>query len=138
MADKKVKVYVGCSLTHAPLEFREEVAALKTKLKSICEVLEFLGLNGGTAREVYEHDINNCVRKCDIFVAICDYPSTGLGWEMAVQSEDRRMPTIAVAHENSKVTLLVLDPGLPNYEFHRYKDLCVDVFDIVKRKIEAK
>ncbi len=133
---EKVKVYVGCSLTHAPAEFRQAVEDLKIKLREICEVLEFKGLSDDhLPNDVYRHDILGCVCECELLVAICDYPSLGLGWEMAVQSEKRAMPVLAVAHLSSKVSKLVLDPQLPGYEFHRYINLVDDVYMMVEERI---
>ena len=85
------KVYVGCSLTHAPKKFRDEVENFKNKLREICEVLDFYGLaDKDIPREVYEHDIHNCVGKCDLLLAICDFPSLGLGWELGTQVEKEK------------------------------------------------
>lgn len=135
---KPVKVYVGCGLTHASEEFKQKVAELKEKLKLIpgVQVLEFLGLVGGTPRDVYIHDIDNCVRKCDIMIAICDEPSTGLGFEIAVQA-GRGKPLLAFGHRDSKITRLILDPPLPNYSFYRYETFD-GIYRIVEMIIEAK
>lgn len=58
-----IKLYVGCGLTHAPEYFQQQVQGLKEKLKNLSEVLvlEFLGTVTGTARDVYVHDIVECV-----------------------------------------------------------------------------
>jgi hypothetical protein len=134
-----MKVYVGCGLTHAPEEFKAEVENFKDLLRTIenVEVLCFLGVTDGTFRDVYVHDIKNCVRKCDLLIAIFDYPSTGLGWEVATQVEDRRKPAIGLGQTMSHITRLVLDPDNPHYQFHRYESLCQDGFELVKSKIEA-
>ena len=81
------KLYVGCSLTLAPESFRQSVEELKNKLRADYEVFDFLGLVKGTAKDVYEWDIHHCVAKCDLFLAVCDYPSLGLGYEMGVAVE---------------------------------------------------
>ncbi|HKK54530.1 MAG TPA: hypothetical protein VJ926_03360 [Patescibacteria group bacterium] len=44
-----VSLYVGCALTHASEEFKEEVQLLKERLKKVSHVLEFIGLVDGTA-----------------------------------------------------------------------------------------
>ena len=131
-----VKIYVGCGLTHAPEEFKREVADLKEKLKKIpsAQVLEFLGLEAGNNHDVYIHDIVECVRECDIMVAICDEPSTGLGWEMCEQTK-RGKPLLAFGHANSKITRLVLDPQLPEYCFRRYQDFN-DIYEVVVVEIQ--
>lgn len=133
-----IKIYVGCGLTHASEDFKQKVAELKNKLKTIpkVQVLDFLGMVEGTPRDVYNHDIDNCVRKCDIMVAICDEPSTGLGFEMATQiSRGKRL--LAFGHRDSKITRLILDPGLPHYSFYRYETF-EDIYRIVDMMIKAK
>lgn len=117
-----LNLYIGCALTHASEDFKSAVQALKDRLKESVNVLEFIGLVDGTAEDVYEHDINHCVRHCDLLVAICDQPSIGLGYELAVQVEDRKTPALAVAHEDAKVTRLVLGINQPNFEFCRYQN----------------
>lgn len=128
-------LYVGCALTHATEEFKQSVQVLKDRLKEVCNVLEFIGLIDGTEQDVYNHDINVCVRGCDLFVGICDMASIGLGYELSVQIEDRKMPALAVAHTNSKVTRLVLGIDKPHFEFQRYKDFD-DLYNIILKKIE--
>ena len=127
-------LYVGCALTHATEEFKQSVAELKEKLKKVAYVLEFVGLENGTARDVYHHDINDCVRGCDLFVAICDQASIGLGHELAVQVEDRKMPTLGVAQVDSKITRLVLGIDQPNFEFVRYRDF-EHLYEIIVDKL---
>lgn len=130
-----MRIYVGCGLTHAPESFKRFVENFKDKLRIIpgIEVLDFMGVVSGTPREVYHHDINVCVRGCDLLVAICDFPSIGLGWEMATQVS-RGKPLLAFGHCGSKVTRLILDPGLPLYEFHRYRSFD-DIYEMVSQKI---
>lgn len=129
-------LYVGCALTHATEDFKQNVQLLKERLKEICHVLEFIGLANGTAQDVYNHDINNCVRECNLFIAICDQASIGLGYELAVQVEDRKMPALAVAHVNSKVTRLVLGISQPNFEFQQYRDFD-DLYNIIVDKLDT-
>jgi hypothetical protein len=124
-------VYVACSLTHAPQEFREKIEIFKQKLRSVCNVLCFLGIDGHPPHKIYDFDINKCVRKSDLVVAICDLPSIGLGVEMGTQIEARRMPCLALAHEKSHVTCFVLDTRQPHYEFRRYRDLEKDAVEMV-------
>lgn len=129
-------LYIGCALTHATDEFKDNVQALKERLKKVCNVLEFIGLARGTALDVYNHDINVCVRGCDLFIGICDQASIGLGYELAVQIEDRKMPALAVAHVDSRITRLVLGINQPNFEFQNYKDFD-DLYTIIVKKIET-
>ncbi len=135
---QKIKVYVGCALTGAPKEFVDSVILLKKDLKEHLgvEVLEFLGLEAGTVDDVYKHDIEQCVGTCDVFVAVCDQPSLGLGIELyaAVQ---RGVPVLAIAHKNSRVTRLVQGLRLryPNFEFKQYSNF-VDVVEMVQGILE--
>ncbi len=125
-----MKIYVGCGLTHAPESFKKAVQQLKEALKSVSNlvVLEFLGLENGTARDVFIHDIG-CVSKCDLMIAICDEPSIGLGVEMGIQMQTGK-PILAFGHESSKITRLILDPPIDNFKFHRYKNFN-DIYEIV-------
>ena len=114
------KLYVGCSLTLAPEEFRESVEKLKDVLRSEYEVLDFIGLVNGTAKDVYLWDIHNCVATCDLFLAVCDLPSLGLGYEMGVAVEKLSKPTLAVAHKDSKVGRIFTGIDQKHYRFLRY------------------
>lgn len=101
------KLYVGCGLTHAPEEFRKSVEDLKGALRKDYDLLDFVGLKGKDHVGVYRHDIENCVKRAEIFLAIADHPSTGLGWELAVAAE-KGMPILVAAHKEAKVTKLLL------------------------------
>lgn len=115
------QVYVGCGLTHASQEFRDQVEAFKKDLGQFCTVLDFLGIGtSATPRQVYDHDIGNCVENADLLVAICDEPSTGLGYELATQIEKRGKPCLMVARRGAVVTRLILDMGKQGAEFRRY------------------
>lgn len=129
-----ISLYIGCALTHASEDFKQNVKLLKDKLKEHYHVFEFIGLANGTEQDVYNHDINVCVRGCDLFIAICDQASIGLGYELAVQVEDRKMPTLAVAHTDSKITRLILGVTKSNFEFRRYSDFD-DLYNIIMAKI---
>jgi len=137
---KKKVVYVACSLTYAGKRFKAQVEALKKKLEDngICVVLKFIGLSDkNIPHDVYVRDIKWCVRKCDLLVAICDYPSIGLGYEMGTQGEARKKPTLAVAKSGRLVTKLILDTRTPGYEFKRYVNLVDDVYDMVVAKLQT-
>jgi nucleoside 2-deoxyribosyltransferase len=117
------RIYVGCGLTHASDALKADVDALKERLRLHYSVLDFIGLEDSTAAEVYRHD-TACVDTCDLFVAICDEPSTGLGMEIARAIAHQR-PTLAVAHESARVSRQVL--GAPEHEpavwLYRYRSL---------------
>lgn len=73
-------------------------------------------------------DIEHCVANCDMFVAVCDYPSIGLGWEL---NEAIRLnkPTLGVVHTKAVMSRLVLGAAgiKPNFTFQRYNNLLIDV-----------
>lgn len=127
-----MKLYVGCSLLHASEEFRQDIEALKKDLEKDYKVLQFLGLGGGTAEEIYRHDID-CVKSADIFVAECTYPSTGLGIELGTAIADKK-PIIALAKEGAKVSGMVLGIDLPNFSFHQYNTKN-EAIAIIKKQI---
>ncbi len=137
MNTHNLKVYVGCSLTHASAEFKQDIEILKKKLGEICEMLCFFGSGtGASSYEIYNWDIHGCVHGCDLMVAVCDLPSTGLGWEMGTQVEKLKKPLLAVAHKDALVSDMILDPRAPGYSFHRYSDLHTEVFELVKNKLK--
>jgi hypothetical protein len=136
MAGKESKLYIGCSLTQASPEFVEQVEDLKSTLRKDHEVFDFLGLTAGTANDVYRWDIQRCVGQCTLFVAICDHPSIGLGYELGTAVELHHKPTLAVAHEDAKVTRLILGIDDPNFTIERYNDLCQDVPQMVETRLD--
>ena len=133
MADK-TKIYIGCSLTHATPEFRQSVEDLKDSLRGDYEIFDFLGLTDGTVQDVYNRDIHECVANCDLFVAICDHPSLGLGYELATAVEKLDKPVLAVAHTDAHITRLVLGITSPKYSFERYEDIS-DIAGLIRAKL---
>jgi len=136
---KKLKVYVGCSLTHATTQYKEFIIALKNELHKILnvEILEFIGLEGSNSVGVYKHDIHTCVKECDIFIAECSNPSTGLGYELGVSVELWKKPTLAVCNVDAKITRLVEGIACeinPNFEYRTYVNL-IELVDICTKKI---
>jgi len=103
-------IYVGCALTDVPEDEREAFVAFivtfkRMLLNSGFEVLEFIGLTGGTEVDVYRHD-HKCVENGDLFVAVCDHPSIGLGMEVEYAITIKK-PTLAVAREGKRVTRIL-------------------------------
>lgn len=132
--DKK-KVYVGCSLTHASEEFAANVIALKERLRDEgYEVFEFVGLVDGTPLDVYEWDIGHCVADCDVFIAVCDEASIGVGWELSAALALKKT-CLAVAHTDARVTRLLLGAAEAedNLHFERYENLAKDVPVMLQR-----
>lgn len=120
----KKKMYIGCALTHASPEFRDEIAGFKDLLRPIFDILDSKWVIDGwtiSATEIYEHD-RSCVLACDIFVAECSYPSTGLGYEIATAVEYGKA-ILLIAHEDAVVTRMIL--GIPQQKatFLRYRSL---------------
>ncbi|MBI4156039.1 MAG: hypothetical protein HY507_02280 [Candidatus Zambryskibacteria bacterium] len=130
------RIYIGCSLTHSPQEFKDLVLNLKEKLKGEYEVFEFLGLEKGTATDVYHEDVGRCVARCDLFVAICDHSSLGLGYEMATALEKYSKPTLGLGHEDSNISRLVIGIDHPMYEFRRYKTLDEIILFIKEKELK--
>jgi hypothetical protein len=135
MKHEKISLYVGCSLTHAPESFRASVEAFKDTLRQHYEIMDFLGLVAGTAQDVYAWDIKQCVEGCALFVAICDIPSIGLGYEIATAVEKLHKPVLALAHENASVTRLIQGIDEANFTFRRYQDLRADGPRFVEEKL---
>lgn len=131
----QTSIYVGCSLTHAPEAFRAEVETFKDTLREKYEVMNFLGLEAGTARDVYAQDIGKCITECTLFVAVCDYPSLGLGYEMATAIEKHDKKVLAVAHKDTHISRLVRGIDHPNFSFRRYEKLVEDVPSMVDTKL---
>lgn len=126
------KLYVGCALTNAPEEFKQTVEDFKVSLREAgYEVFDFVGLVAGTARDVYDWDIQHCVGECDAFIGICDFPAIGLGFETS-RALTLGKPVLLVAHKDTKVTRLILGAAEaePTLTFERYTTL-KDVLPLV-------
>jgi len=122
---KKVKLYVGCALNNAPEDFKANVFALRSIIAKDprFEVLEFFG-SGGTSEDVYKKDILECVENADIMLAVCDFPSLGLGFEIATHCKHHKRPLLAVAHTDSSVSRLIIGMyGEGPFTFKRYKNI---------------
>lgn len=117
------KLYVGCSLLHAPETFRSSVANIKDTLRREFEVLEFIPVTEGTPSLVYKNDIHVQVAICDLFLAVCDYPSLGLGYEMGVAIEKYGKPTLGIAQSDSSVSRLIQGIEVPHFKFRRYSQM---------------
>ena len=126
--NKKKKIYIGCALTNISNLERDlllkNISDLKEKLREHFEVLEFLWVKSdpvkATPKQVYRVDIKNCVKDADCMLAICDYASLGLGYEMATAIEKYEIPVLAVAHKDSKVSKLIRGIDKKNFTFYYY------------------
>ena len=118
-------LYVGCALSQAPTEFKQDVARLKDDLRQRGhDILEFVGEAPAAPAEVYRWDIENCVGACQAMLAVVDYPAIGLGWELATAA-NRQIPTLMVAEAGAFVTRLAIGAAdvLPTIEFERYDQM---------------
>lgn len=132
-AEKK-KLYVGCGLTLASQEFKDEVERTKEALGIDWEVMQFLGTTAGTEVDVYDVDIIQNVGGCDAFVGVMDEPSWGLGWESR-EAVMLGKPTLLVAQAASKITRLALGaPHFVDLNFQRYEVMARDVPGIVREQ----
>lgn len=116
-------------------EFLTMLGELKGKLKAHFEILEFLGINDNgvaSAREVYNRDIKECVMTADCMLAICDYTSSGLGYEMGTAVENRGIPVLAVGHEKINISRLIRGIDHENFQFHTYSS----VSDLAEKTIK--
>ena len=130
----KKTIYIGCSLTHAPVEFSKGIEKLKSELRKKHIILDFLGLEKGTAQDVFENDTGH-VRNCDLFVAECSHPSTGLGYEIGTALSLNK-PILAVAHDGAKVTRIILGVTHPQFTFKRYDNMN-EISDFVEEKLAS-
>ncbi len=142
--EKKLKIYVGCALTHASDEFRTSISKFKEKLTPDFEVMDFLWAKQDPLKDprdfdpkdVYEWDINGCVKNCDLFVAICDEVSLGLGYEMGTAVEKYSKPVLALLKKGKKLTRLIEGIQDPNFSLREYEDLNIDGLQSVKEKAD--
>jgi hypothetical protein len=118
-----MKIYIGCSLTQASEEFKRTIEKLKNDLRKDYDVMDFIGTVAGTPEDVYKWDIYECVAKCEAFIAICDLPAIGLGYELGVAVEKLNKPTLALAHRDAKVSRILLGIRQPHYTFERYDSM---------------
>lgn len=138
MTNNQIKIYVGCALTDAPETFVAAVDKLKSQLRSEgFYVYDFVGVVKGTARDVFNWDIMYCVYSCDVFVAVCDEPSIGLGWELAEAAHFKK-PVLAVARQDAHVTRMILGAAElePHVQFERYQQLS-DILPSIRKLADA-
>lgn len=139
----KKKLYIGCGLTLLPPDkkdaFLQMISEIKKELSKSFEILEFLGIGDlGSAKpftpqEIYDYDIRKCVMRADCMLAICDYPSLGLGYEMATCVEKRGIPVLAMAHKDQIVGRIIVGIDHPNFHFMHYDS----VDEIIEKTIRT-
>lgn len=129
----KKKLYVGCALTNLPDEkrdaFLEMINKIKKELGKYFEILEFAGVadlktdKPLTPEQIYKYDIRECLMRADYFLAICDYPAIGLGYELGTAVEKMGIPVLAVAHKDSLVSRSIIGIDHPNFQFMYYNSV---------------
>jgi hypothetical protein len=140
--DKKIKIYVGCALTHASEEFRTSIATFKEQLRGDFEIMDFLWAKLKDPRnvdpkDVYEWDINDCVKNCDLFVAVCDEVSLGLGYELGTAIEKYNKPVLVLIQKERKLTRLIEGIQHKDFSLRVYESLATDGIMYVKEKTKA-
>lgn len=132
----KKKLYIVCALTNLSDQDRKSflamISEIKQTLRDTFDILEFIGVddlksaNPVSPRDIYEHSIRKSVAEADYMLAICDYPSIGLGYEIAVAVEQRGIPVLAMAKKGAQVTRLIR--GIDHQNFHfMYYDSAEDI-----------
>ncbi len=128
-ASPVTKIYVGCAIAGAPKVFVDSVKEFKRDLEQWYHILHFVGTWGvGEDSEVFNHD-TACVEDCDVMLAICDHPSTGMGMEIMLALE-RSKRVIAVAHRSTQISRMVTGIPYEHFSFHRY-DTFADILDLL-------
>ena len=129
-----MKIYIGCSLTHSPESYKNDIVELKNILKKNYEILDFVWLIDWTPNDVYKWD-TNCVKSCDLIIADCSYPSIGLWYEIWLGNNINK-PIIAIAKMDAKVTRLVQWINTKNYTFIRYNQQVTEIIPFIHEKIK--
>ena len=108
---KPITVYVGCALSDAPVTFQEEIIALKNEIRRLLPyviILDFVPPNEDKSPHViWKHDCA-CIERCDVFLAVADFPSLGLGGELTEALRIYKKPTLVVASQGVRVSRYVL------------------------------
>ena len=122
MTERKITIYVGMALTEAPPEFRDDFQTeLKSQLRALPDVrvLDFIGLENGTALDVYKHD-KMCTETADLCVFVVDHTSTGLGMEIMLRAETQKT-CLFFARKEQRITRMLLGfLSSKSWPLHRY------------------
>lgn len=118
----KRKLYVGCALQSSSEWYVEQIRGIREELAEHFEVLKFLFPHPGTDRDVYKLDIQNHVAGCDLMAAFLDFPSTGLGYEMATAIEVRDKPVLALVYKDSTPSRLIAGITHPDFKLVKYSN----------------
>lgn len=117
-------LYIGCALQNVSENFLADIEALKIAAADEWEVLSFVGTDpAATPDTVYTTDIDMACR-ADLMVAVADYPSTGLGIELATRTATGA-PTVVVHHADHTISRMVTGFAAlqPTVTYTTYTDL---------------
>ncbi len=91
----ETRIYVGNALTNVSQEYLEFINIIKKELNNIdsIQILDYKG-TGETPEEIARHDLEQ-IKDCDILLAIRDFPSEGLGIEIAECSKINKFIILA-------------------------------------------
>ncbi len=126
---EKLKIYVSCSLTHAPEDYKENIKMFIKELKKndFVEILEFCSPLPGQqqsvfdALDVYHNDIHDCVEHANVLISEISFPSTGLGFELGAAMEKHGTGVIMFAQNEAVVSKLILGAAIAhNSPVYRY------------------
>ncbi len=109
------------------------IADFKDTLRNQYRVIDFLWVDDAglyTSKKIYSHTLD-CVAQCDIFLAECSYPSTGLGYEIALAVQENKK-IILIAHQDAKVTRMILGIPPEKATFLRYQEL-TEIWDFIMK-----
>jgi hypothetical protein len=124
---QKLRVYVGCGLTHAPKKYKKDIVDFKEKLGTIpwIMVLEFVTptsvLPDPDPLHIYTNDIHACVGTAHAMLAELSYPSTGLGHELGTAIEKHGIRTLMCARKDALISHL--PQGAPLHERNKHVSL---------------
>lgn len=135
-------IYVGMALTHAPADYRDVFQVeLKEKLRLIpnVKVLDFFwvahGEHAGTNPEVYQWDKDQ-TEMADLFIAMIDYPSLGLGMEIMIRHQSNK-PVLFFLEQERRASRMLL--GLIEQSgnvLHEYQSVD-DIIQVVVDQLEC-
>jgi hypothetical protein len=110
----ELKVYIGCALSEHPKEVSEKMVEYVEYLKSNLsqfemKILDFVTPSNNGKKNVYLTDMNT-IRTCDVVIALCHHPSTGLGMEIQ-EAIKNRIQVIALSHrKRDKMSKMITGP----------------------------